>query len=93
MVNDGRHFSSAVFDEDPLGAIEFEEETRFRFRIDIECALEGVLALELSDQLVAFTPDCELRSLGKHGARRKLVLADDSIKKLCVQLDGDVRFG
>ena len=93
MVDDSRHLSFVVLDEGQLSTIDLEEEICFRFRIQIDSALENVLTPSLPDQLISFSPDRDFCSSGKHGVRRKFVVANTGIQKFCVQLDGDTRFG
>src|SRR6266516_3391198 len=88
-----RHFSFVILDEGQLCAYNREEENRCRFGKNIESTLEDVLAPGLPDQLVALSPDFQFDSRRKHGIRRKFVLADTSIVKFRVQLDGGTRFG
>jgi hypothetical protein len=93
MTNDSRHFSFVILDEGQLRTIDLDEEIHFRFGIHIENALEDVLVPDLPDQLISFSSDRQFHSSGRHGVRRKFVVADTGIKKFCVQLDGDMQFG
>ena len=87
-----RHFPSVTLDEGVL-VIDLAEKIRFRFGIHIESALEDVLAPSLPDQLISLPPDRQFDSRGIRGVRRNFVVADTGVKKFCVQLDGDARFG
>ena len=93
MENYGRHFSIVILNEGQLRTRVLLEKIRFRFRIYIESARTAVLVRGLPDQMVSFSPDRDFSYSGKHGVRRTFVVADDGIKKFCVQLDGDTRFG
>ena len=79
MVDYSRHFSFVILDEGQLRITDLEEEIRFRFGINIESALEDILAPSLPDQLISLPPDRHFRSSGKLGGRRMFVVADTGI--------------
>ena len=92
MVDDRRYFSFVILTEGQLRTVELDEEIRFGFRINIEGALDGIRAPDLTFQLITFPPDCHFCPGRKRGFRRKFVVAGDGIQKFWVQLDGHARF-
>ncbi|MGP8197885.1 MAG: hypothetical protein ACLQU4_00095, partial [Limisphaerales bacterium] len=51
------HFSFVILVEGQLATTDFEEEIRWRFRINIERAWDDVPAPRLPEQLISFPPN------------------------------------